>query len=141
MRFFIFCSLSPPTTPVAEERDTKEAENLIRYKDPTPALHHDVSPVLADAAVLSSVSHGLSALTSPSPATNWAIEAFQGRCAYIRTLNDRAIPYEVQNMMPKEATGQAWIIEDIETGHNPQLAAPERLCGIILDLAKQFQAA
>lgn len=44
-------------------------------------------------------------------------------------------------MMLEEATGQAWIIEDIETGHSPQLAAPERLCGIILDLAKQFQAA
>ena len=126
---------------MTDERDTKKVENLIRHKDQTPALHHDLSPVLTDATVLSSVSHGLSALTSPCPATSWATEAFQGRCAYIRTLNGRAIPYEVQNMMLEEATGQAWIIEDIETGYSPQLAAPERLCGIILDLAKQFQAA
>ena len=42
--------------------------------------------------------------------------------------------------MMLEGTGQVWITRDIETGHSPQLAAPEQLCRIILELAKQFQA-
>ena len=39
-----------------------------------------------------------------------------------------------------EATGQTWIVRDMETGHSPQLAAPEQLCGIIIELAEKFQA-
>ena len=39
-----------------------------------------------------------------------------------------------------EATGQDWIVRDIETGHSPQLAAPEKLCGIIVELAEHFAA-
>ena len=38
-----------------------------------------------------------------------------------------------------QQTGQDWIVKDIETGHSPQLAAPEELSDIILDLAKQFE--
>ncbi|MCJ1383829.1 hypothetical protein MMC17_006943 [Xylographa soralifera] len=33
---------------------------------------------------------------------------------------------------------QSWIIRDMATGHSPQLAAPETLTDIILDLAQQF---
>lgn len=100
---------------------------------------HDVPPVLADAAVLSTISHGLTAFKSPCPAATWDAEAFKGRCAYIRTLNDQAIPYEVQNIMLQES-GQEWITRDIETGHSPQFAAPEKLGSIILELAKHFEA-
>ena len=39
-----------------------------------------------------------------------------------------------------EATGQDWIVRDIETGHMPQMAAPEKLCGIIVELARRFEA-
>ncbi|MCJ1319238.1 hypothetical protein MMC15_004573 [Xylographa vitiligo] len=116
-----------------------EAENLIKCADPIPPLYQDVSPTLAESAVLSCISHGLTAFKSPCPAATWDEEAFKGRCAYIRTLHDRAVPYEVQNMII-QATGQEWITKDIETGHCPQLAAPEKLSSIILELAKHFEA-
>lgn len=112
---------------------------MIKCADPKPPLYRDVSPVLADAAALSSISPCLTSFKSPCPAATWDAEAFKGRCAYIRTLNDQAIPYEVQNMM-LQGTGQEWITKDIETGHSPQLAAPEQLSSIILELAKQFEA-
>jgi hypothetical protein len=41
--------------------------------------------------------------------------------------------------MMLQATGQDWIIKDIETGHSPQLAAPEKLVDILLELAKKFE--
>ncbi len=98
-----------------------------------------MQPVLADAAALSAVSHGLTAFSSPCPAATWDAEGFRGRCAYIRTVHDRAFPYEVQNKMI-QGTGQDWITRDIETGHSPQLAAPEELSRIILELAERFEA-
>lgn len=102
-------------------------------------MYHDVIPIIADGAILSGISHCLTAFKSPCPAASWDTEAYKGRCAYIRTLNDRALPVEAQNMM-LEATGQDWVIRDIETGHSPQLAAPEKLCGIIVELAEHFEA-
>ena len=39
-----------------------------------------------------------------------------------------------------EGTGQEWITRDIETGHSPQLAAPDKLSGIIIEIAKQLEA-
>ena len=42
--------------------------------------------------------------------------------------------------MMLQGTGQEWITKDIETGHSPQFAAPEKLSSIILELAKQFEA-
>ena len=111
---------------------------MIKCDDPKPPLYQDVPSLLADAAVLSAISHGLTSFKSPCPAASWDADAFKGRCAYIRTLNDQAVPFPVQNMM-LEGTGQAWIIKDIETGHSPQFAAPERLSNIILELAKHFE--
>ena len=36
-------------------------------------------------------------------------------------------------------TGQQWITRDIETGHSAQLAAPEKLSSLIIELAKLFE--
>ncbi|KAL8861957.1 MAG: hypothetical protein Q9178_001827 [Gyalolechia marmorata] len=117
---------------------TDEKENLIKCEDPKPPLFHDLPPALADAAVSSCISQSLTAFQSPCPAATWHAEAFKGRCAYIRTLSDRSVPYEVQNMM-LEGSGQEWIMRDIETGHCPQLAAPEALSSIIIEIAHQFE--
>ncbi|KAL8900041.1 MAG: hypothetical protein Q9207_005889 [Kuettlingeria erythrocarpa] len=116
-----------------------EIANLVKCDDPKPPLFHDVSPALADAAVMSCVSQCLTSFKSPCPAATWDAEAFKGRCAYIRTLDDQAVPYEVQNMMI-QGTGQEWITRDIETGHSAQLAAPEKLSSIVIELAEHFVA-
>lgn len=81
----------------------------------------------------------LASFKSPCPRASWDSKAFEGRCAYIRTVHDQAIPYEVQGMM-LAGTEQDWIIKDIETGHSPQIVAPEKLCSILIELAKQFEA-
>ncbi|KAL8654427.1 MAG: hypothetical protein Q9226_003440 [Calogaya cf. arnoldii] len=116
-----------------------ENANLIKCDDPRPFLFDDVPSVLADAATISSISQSLTSFQSPCPAATWDKEAFKGRCAYIRTVNDQALPYDVQNMM-LDGTGQEWIIRDIETGHSPQLAAPGKLSSIIIEVAKLIEA-
>ncbi|KAL8677361.1 MAG: hypothetical protein Q9186_006196 [Xanthomendoza sp. 1 TL-2023] len=116
-----------------------EQENLIKCEDPKPPLFHDVPSVLAHAAVMSCVNQSLTSFRSPCPAASWDTEAFKDRCAYIKTINDQAIPSEVQNML-LQGTGQEWITMDIETGHSAQLAAPDKLSKMIIEIAKKIEA-
>ena len=81
---------------------------------------------------------GMTSFKSPCPRATWDHEDFKGRCAYIRTVNDQAIPYEVQKMMI-DGTGVEWVVKDIESGHSPQLAQPEKLRDMLVGLAKQFE--
>lgn len=39
-----------------------------------------------------------------------------------------------------QASGHEWIVRDVDTHHSPQLADPEKLADIILDIAKLFEA-
>ncbi|EED13691.1 hypothetical protein TSTA_099430 [Talaromyces stipitatus ATCC 10500] len=50
-----------------------------------------------------------------------------------------AVPYAAQTMM-LQATGKEWNTWEIETGHSPQLAAPEKLADILVQIAKMFEA-
>ena len=97
-----------------------------------------MSSELADAAALSNISQSLTCFKSPCPRVSWDSKEFQNRCAYVRTTNDHAFPFEAQNKSI-EGSGVEWIVRDIDTGHNPQLAAPEKLCSIIVELAKHFE--
>ncbi|OKL63244.1 hypothetical protein UA08_01842 [Talaromyces atroroseus] len=116
-----------------------EEANLLKCDDPRPPLFNDLPSELADASAMSSMSQGMTSFTSPCPAASWNTEAFKGRIAYIKTVNDAAVPYQAQSMM-LQASGQEWITRDIETGHSAQLAAPEKLAEMLLEIAKQFEA-
>jgi hypothetical protein len=58
--------------------------------------------------------------------------------AFIRTTNDAAIPLAGQQMM-LDGTGVQWIVEDIESGHSPQVSQPANLTEILVELAETFQ--
>lgn len=111
---------------------------MTKCDDPKPPLYHDLSPELADGAASSALAHGLTSFKSPCPPASWHADGFKGRCAYIRTVNDQAHPYERQTELLQK-TGEDWLIRDIDTGHSPQLAAPEKLTGILVELAQQFE--
>jgi hypothetical protein len=38
-----------------------------------------------------------------------------------------------------DGTGVEWIVKDIESGHSAQLAQPEKLVTILVDLVKGFE--
>ncbi|KAF2866641.1 hypothetical protein BDV95DRAFT_611692 [Massariosphaeria phaeospora] len=113
--------------------------NLLRCDDRIPPLFHDVPADMKDAVAVSAMAQGMASFTSPCPRATWDSEEFKGRVAYIRTANDAAIPLHVQQMMI-DGTGVEWIVKDIESSHSPQLAQPERLTEMLVDLAKGFEA-
>ena len=94
---------------------------------------------MADVMARSCFSQNLTSWKSPCPRASWDEKAYKGRCAYVHTLKDQAIPYEVQGMM-LQGSGQEWIIRDMDTGHSAQLVAPDKLVGIFLELARDFEA-
>jgi hypothetical protein len=73
------------------------------------------------------------------PRTSWDSEEFKNRVAYIRTVNDTAVPVFVQQMMIDNAKGAEWIVKDIESDHSPHLSHPKKFSGMLLELAKQFE--
>ena len=58
------------------------------------------------------------AYCSPCPRASFDSEDFKGRIAFIRTVEDQDIPYDVQTMMIEE-TGVEGTIKDMEVGHSP----------------------
>ncbi|RAL09573.1 alpha/beta hydrolase [Aspergillus homomorphus CBS 101889] len=113
-------------------------QNLVKCDEPKPPVFYDVEPTLADAAIQTSLSQGLTSFSSPCPEASWNTEAFNDRIAYIYTRNDRAVPYEAQMAMV-QATGAKWITRELATGHSAQLSAPEDLTKTILEVVKQWE--
>ncbi|PYH92263.1 hypothetical protein BO71DRAFT_420944 [Aspergillus ellipticus CBS 707.79] len=108
-------------------------QNLLKCDDPNPPLFYDVEPALADAAVQTALSQGLTSFASPCPEASWNRDGFRDRVAYIHTLKDRALPYEAQVAMVQGA-GVEWITRDVDCGHSVQLSsAAEELTRIVLE--------
>ena len=84
------------------------------------------------------MAQGMTSFTSPCPRASWDSEEYKGRVAFIRTLNDAAIPAQVQQMM-LDGTGVQWIVKDIESSHSPQVSKPEELSKMIVELAEGFE--
>ena len=102
-------------------------------------MFHDVPDLLAEAAEQSAISHSLSSFESPCPPCSWIEPDFRGRCAYIRALDDRAVPFEIQRKLLRRSQVDHWIVRDIKTSHTPHLAKPEQLRDIILEVTWMFE--
>ena len=111
---------------------------MVRCPDPKPPLYNDVPNALADVAVAECMNPCLSSWTSPCPRASWDEKDFEGRIAYIRTKNDQSVPYDIQNVMI-DASGQKWILRDLDSGHSPNLSMPERLAETVIELVKGFE--
>lgn len=103
------------------------------------ALYNDVPAELADVVAVSAVAQGMTSFTSPCPRATYDSEEYKGRVAFIRTLNDAAIPLPLQQMM-LGGTEAEWIIRDIESGHSAQISQPEKLRDLFVELAHSFEA-
>jgi hypothetical protein len=76
---------------------------------------------------------------SASPPTAWQEPEYKGKLAYVRTMQDRAVPLFVQDMM-MERSHVKWLVKDIETSHSPFLSRPKELTGLLLDCVNHFLA-
>ena len=77
------------------------------------------------------------AFDSPAPPMGWAEPDFQGQVAYIRCMNDQALPPFVQDMFI-DKSGVQWNVKDIETSHSPFASRPEELADLLGEIARGF---
>lgn len=84
------------------------------------------------------MAQGMTSFNSPVPRATWDSQAYKGRVAYIRTTIDACFPLQVQQMMI-DGTDTEWIVKDIESAHSAQLAQPEKLLAILVELAEIFE--
>jgi len=67
------------------------------------------------------------------PRASWDSEYFKNRVAYVRTVNDTAVPLFVQQIMIDGAKGPEWVVKDIKSDHSPHLSRPEEFCGLLVE--------
>ena len=77
------------------------------------------------------------AFDSPAPPTAWREPEFTGQLAFIRCMQDQALPPFLQDMFI-EKSGVEWKVKDIESSHSPFASKPEELVKIFVDCAQQF---
>lgn len=77
------------------------------------------------------------AFDSHAPPTALEEPEFAGKLAFIRCMQDQALPPFLQNMF-MEKSGVEWKVKDMETSHSPFASKPEELSKILGDFAQQF---
>lgn len=96
-------------------------------------------PVRAAELTSSMVPHAYSAFETKSTAPAWADEGFNGRRAYVRTLDDCCNPVFVQDAW-RERTKVHWDVVELKTGHMPFISQPKALATEVVKLIKGFVA-
>lgn len=81
--------------------------------------------------------HAVSAFQTPAPAPAWAERAFDGRRAYIRTLDDQCNPFFLQEMW-LEKSGVEWEVVNLKTSHCPFVSCPEVVAATTVGFIEKF---
>ncbi|KAI1370591.1 alpha/beta-hydrolase [Hypoxylon crocopeplum] len=102
-------------------------------------LYNDCGPVLAPELENSMKLHALMAFETKSSAPAWADKGFDGRRAYVRTLDDCCNPRFVQDLW-LEKTNVKWDVVDFNTGHMPFVSQPEAFATQIVKFVDGFIA-
>lgn len=81
----------------------------------------------------------LKSLSTASGKVYYGDTAYDGRRAYILTSEDQGIPPIAQDTFVA-ASGVAWDVKRLQTGHSPFLSQPEELAELVGSLAEGFCA-
>lgn len=83
--------------------------------------------------------HAVAAFETKPSAPAWADAAFDGRRAYVRTLDDNCNPYPLQNIWIEKSKVK-WDVVDFKSGHMPFESKPEELAVHIVKFVEGFQS-
>lgn len=83
--------------------------------------------------------HALRAFETPATAPAWAESAFDGRRAYVRTLDDCCNPSSLQDLWLEKSQVE-WEVVDLKTGHMPFVSQPRALAEHIIKFIDGFMA-
>ncbi|KAL7915876.1 hypothetical protein GGI35DRAFT_485339 [Trichoderma velutinum] len=139
--------MSTPEQSVLEKREGKmspwvdtsklETEGVTYTSNQIEVLYHDVSPELAKSVIASLTSQSAMSVQS-KPATIGLLDGiYDGRRAYIRCLQDGALPLAAQDGMLAQS-GVEWITKSLESSHSPYLSMPDELTRVVVEIIGEF---
>ena len=100
-------------------------------------LYNDADPALAPQLEAAMIPHALRAFETPAGAPAWAEKEFDGRRAYIRTLEDHCNPLVLQDKW-REESGVGWETVSLNTSHCPFISVPERVAEVTVGFIEKW---
>ncbi|KAH6887136.1 hypothetical protein B0T10DRAFT_516115 [Thelonectria olida] len=117
----------------------EEDTGLITPKDPFETFYKDWDEDLAAEMVKTLKGHSVKSMKSVASAIGWKEKDYDGRRAYIRCLEDNALPLVAQDAFVGNS-GVDWLVKSLPTSHSPFLSRPDETSKIIQQLADEFQS-
>ncbi|KAL7958840.1 hypothetical protein V8C34DRAFT_281850 [Trichoderma compactum] len=114
-----------------------EAEGVTYTRNEIETFYHDVSPELAKTVIATLTSQSVMSLHSKLATNGWLDGVYDGRRAYIRCLQDGALPLAAQDGMLAQS-GVEWIIKSLEASHSPYLSMPDELTRVVAEIIAEF---
>ncbi|KXX73310.1 Pyrethroid hydrolase [Madurella mycetomatis] len=120
-------------------KEDKPSKGLALIEPAMDILYNDCDAGLAPELDSAMRPHALLAFETKPSAPAWADRGFDGRRAYVRTLDDCcSLPF-LQDMC-LEKTKVKWDVVDFKTGHMPFVSQPEALAAQIVKWVNGFAA-
>ncbi|GKZ21804.1 hypothetical protein AbraIFM66951_008732 [Aspergillus brasiliensis] len=115
----------------------KPSEGLAVIEPAMEVLYNDCDRALEPELDKLMYPHALRAFETPATAPAWAESAFDGRRAYVRTLDDCCNPSSLQDMWLEKSKVE-WDVVDFKTGHMPFVSQPQALAQHIIKFIDRF---
>ena len=101
-------------------------------------LFHDVDHETAARLAATLLPHAALAFESPAPSQAWAETAYDKKRAFLRCMQDRALPTAVQDMFIQRS-GVTWDVKDVDAGHEAHISRSKEVCEAVIGFAGSFQ--
>jgi len=100
-------------------------------------LYNDADPALQPKLEAAMIPHALRAFETPATAPAWAQCEFDGRRAYIRTLDDHCNPLVAQDMWLQNS-GVEWQTAALNSSHCPFISVPEKVAEVTISFVEKW---
>ncbi len=112
---------------------TQPSQRLAVIEPVMETLYNDADATMKSVLEAGMIPHSLNAFETPAGAPAWAEPIFQGRRAYIRTIDDQCNPLFLQEAWLKKS-GVEWEILDLKSSHCPFITQTETVAALCADL-------
>ncbi|KAL8900436.1 MAG: hypothetical protein Q9192_001068 [Flavoplaca navasiana] len=118
--------------------DSGPSEGMTIISPAIETLFHDVDHETAARLAATLLPHAALAFESPAPPQAWAETAYDGKRAFLRCMEDHALPTAVQDMFIQRS-GVMWDVKDVDSGHEAHVGHLKEVCEAVIGFAGSFQ--
>ncbi|UKZ75426.1 hypothetical protein TrVFT333_003111 [Trichoderma virens FT-333] len=117
--------------------DKAEAEGVLYTINDVETFYHDCPAEIASSVTATLKPHSEEALKTAPSAVGWQDKAYNGRRAYIRCLQDRALPITIQDHLIARSEVE-WVVKALDSSHSPFLSMPDELARVLVEILEGF---